>query len=166
MPYLRECTDDLNSTSRVMRKFLDDNPHIFYGPEASVDADLLKEQFLTWKVEQGIKTNTPGKLLRNQIHSSSPVSMPLHLASIATGAKPPIAGLLEHSHSASLMSVRMHLAGRAFHAALLCLILINVQDRTMSGTTRPSRMRSVLPSVGCGRSGMRTYPSTRRTPAA
>lgn len=131
VPYLRECTDDLNSTSRVMRKFLDDNTHIFYGPDATVDADFLKERFLTWKAEQGIRINTPGE------HS-----------------------IKENPSRVKLGSVHLASSNRRVSTS------ITVQDHTTSGTTRRSRMRSVLPSVGCGRSAMPKRRSSPRTPAA
>lgn len=55
IPYLSDCLDDLNSTSRLMRKWMEESPQIVYGPGLSVEVDFLRQAFTDWKYYRGIR---------------------------------------------------------------------------------------------------------------
>lgn len=57
IPYLRDCVDDLNSTSRLMRKWLEESTQIVYGPGLYVEVDFLRDSFIAWKQARGIRPN-------------------------------------------------------------------------------------------------------------
>ncbi len=57
VPYLSDCIDDLNSTSRLMRKWMEDTPQIVYGKDCSVGVDFLRDRFMEWKQQNGIRGN-------------------------------------------------------------------------------------------------------------
>ncbi|KAK9827049.1 hypothetical protein WJX74_004732 [Apatococcus lobatus] len=53
--YLSDCVDDLNSTSRLMRKWLEETPQIIYGPGLWVEVDFLRNNFNDWKQQNGLR---------------------------------------------------------------------------------------------------------------
>ena len=57
IPYLRDCVDDLNSTSRLMRKWLEESTQIVYGPGCYVEVEFLRDSFIAWKQARGIRPN-------------------------------------------------------------------------------------------------------------
>lgn len=55
IPYLRDCVDDLNSSSRLMRKWLEETSQIVYGAGLMVEVDFLRDRFVEWKQHRGIR---------------------------------------------------------------------------------------------------------------
>lgn len=63
--YLSDCVDDLNSTSRLMRKWLEETPQIVYGEGLWVEVDFLRNNFNDWKQQNGLRgTQSSGAVSR------------------------------------------------------------------------------------------------------
>ena len=61
--YLKQTVDDLNSNSRVMRKFLEHHEQrLVYGPDAWMPVEFLKAKFSAWKNQERIRNNEPGEV--------------------------------------------------------------------------------------------------------
>ena len=56
VPWLSGCVDDLNSTSRLMRKWLEETPQIVYGRDLFIEVDVLRDRFTEWKQQNNIRS--------------------------------------------------------------------------------------------------------------
>lgn len=64
--YLSDCVDDLNSTSRLMRKWLEETPQIVYGEGLWVEVDFLRNNFNDWKQQNGLRGTQSSGVSRPQ----------------------------------------------------------------------------------------------------
>ena len=70
--YLREGVDDLNSASRLMRKWLEETIQITYGHGLFVEVDFLRDRFVEWKHARGLRPNQSSGEYSSQLICARP----------------------------------------------------------------------------------------------